>query len=90
MQNDTYKHVDLSCLDFEDAISIAKQKIFDCSAEVRRASMKHQKTFYYILNIKCAEDHMVSISDYYGKQRIKNCILEMIKHELSIDNYYNQ
>ena len=31
---------------------------------------------------------MVSICDYYGKSRIKNCILEMIKHELSIENYY--
>ena len=42
----------------------------------------------FILNIKCAEDHLVIMSDAYGRGPLKNCVLEMIKRDLGLDTYY--
>lgn len=86
--NDTFQHIDLSCLDTNDAIIIAKQKITDLAyntAEIYRedASFEHK-----ILNIKCADDHLVIIEDQYGRQPLKNCVLEMIMNEMNVDSYY--
>lgn len=40
------------------------------------------------MNIKCAEDHLIIIEDQYGRQPLKNCIVEMITNDLKLDNYY--
>ena len=42
----------------------------------------------YVLNIKCAEDHLITMEDEYGRSPLKNCIYEMIKNELGINHYY--
>jgi len=42
----------------------------------------------YILNIKCAEDHLVDFDNGYGQQVLKNGIHEMIKTELGLDSHY--
>jgi hypothetical protein len=39
--NDTLKHIDLSCLDYEDAIIIAKSKVKDLA---NYASMNYYKS----------------------------------------------
>ena len=39
--NETYKHIDLSCLDFNDALAITKQKIYDLAKFV---AMRNPKT----------------------------------------------
>lgn len=77
--NDTQQHIELSCLDYEDAIIIAKQKIYELA---KFASIKSYQTTSsptpFVLNIKCAEDHLILIEDEYGRTPLKNCILEMI------------
>lgn len=87
--NDTQKHIDLSCLDYEDAIIIAKQKVYELS---KFASIQSYQTTGsptpYILNVKCAEDHLILIEDEYGRTPLKNCILEMIQKELGFDHFY--
>ena len=76
-------------MDYKDAVLIAKQKIFDLASEARHAFEKYEnRNNYCIMNIKCAEDHLIEIEDYYGRTPLKNCILEMIRNELKIDNFY--
>ena len=41
-----------------------------------------------MVNIKCAEDHLILMEDTYGRTPLKNCVLEMIRNELKLDNYY--
>ena len=36
----------------------------------------------YILNIRCADDHMIMMENEYGTDVLKNGILEMIRNEL--------
>ena len=65
---DSLKHIDLSCLDHYDAIAIAKQKIFELARYVSRdfyatGSLNR----HFVLNIKCAEDHIMQIEDEYGR-----------------------
>ena len=85
-ENDTLRHIDLSCLDFEDAIVISKQKIYEVA---KHASMNsYQTTQPFVLNIKCAEDHLILMEDEYGRTPLKNCVLEMIQKELNFDHYY--
>lgn len=86
--NDVLKHIDLSCLDYMDAISIAKQKIFDLASHAQQEYLSKGVSFHYILNIKCADDHLVNIQDEFGRAPLKNCVLEMIRKELGIENYY--
>jgi hypothetical protein len=43
---------------------------------------------YWILNIKCSEDHLIIMEDKHGRAPLKNCILEMVKNELKLDHYY--
>ena len=40
------------------------------------------------MNVKCAEDHLVLMEDEYGRAPLKNCILEMLTNELSMDCHY--
>jgi hypothetical protein len=40
------------------------------------------------MNVKCAEDHLITIEDEYGRAPLKNCILEMIREEMGIDHHY--
>ena len=81
-ENDSMKHIDLSCLDYTDAIAITKQKIFELA---RSATLKPMDL---VLNIKCAEDHLITIEDEYGRSPLKNCIYEMVKTDLGIMHYY--
>ena len=88
-ENNQFKHIDLSCLDFDDAIAITKQKIFDLANEAHQNWKSGQSVnMNYIYNIKCADDHLINIEDHLGRAPLKNCILEMIKHELQIDHHY--
>lgn len=89
LQNDTRKHIDLSCLDYEDAIIIAKQKIYELAklASIQSYQSSNPPSLL-VLNIKCAEDHLILIEDEFGRTPLKNCILEMIQKELSFDHYY--
>jgi len=87
--NDTYKHIDLSCLDSNDAIMITKHKIFDLASKASTEHIrKNLSREVYIINIKCSEDNLMIMEDEYGRQPLKNCILEMIKKDLGLDHYY--
>ena len=46
------------------------------------------KQVYWIINIKCSEDHLIIIEDEFGRAPLKNCILEMVKNELKLDHHY--
>ena len=84
--NDTLKHCDLSCLDFEDAVIIAKQKIYELA---KHASLQsHLTTEPFVINIRCAEDHLILMEDEYGRTPLKNCVLEMVQKELCFDHHY--
>ena len=88
--NETYKHIDLSCLDYNDALAITKQKIYDLAKFVAIQNPKteiDQTNNNYVLNIKCAEDHMIEI-DNYGTRTMKNGILDMIQRDLNLDQHY--
>lgn len=88
-QNDTFQFIDLSCLDYLDAIPITKQKIFDLAKKAQNEFLKkNMARIDYILNIQCAEDHLMNIEDPFGRNPLKNCILEMIINELGIEYYY--
>ena len=77
------KHIDLSCLDFYDAIAITKEAIYDLAKFIAvRNPAFHTSYNNYILNIKCADDHMIMMENEYGTDVLKNGILEMIKNEL--------
>ena len=41
-----------------------------------------------MLNIKCDEDHLVHMTDEYGRTPLKNCVLELIRNDLNLDFYY--
>jgi len=90
-RNETYKHIDLSCLDFSDALAITKQKIYDLAKFV---ALRNPKTpcqgshNNYVLNIKCAEDHMLEVDSEFGTRIVKNGILDMIQSELGLDQHY--
>lgn len=77
-KNDTYQHIDLSCLDVDDAIKIAKFKIIDLAIRANEHYLETDEQIDWILNIKCAEDHLVIIEDLWGRQPLKNSIQEMI------------
>ena len=86
--NDTLKHIDLSCLDYIDAIQITKQKIFDLASHAQQEYLRKGVNFHFILNIKCADDHLINIEDEFGRAPLKNCVLEMVRKELNIENFY--
>ena len=71
----------MSCLDFTDAIAITKQKIYDLAKFV---AIRNPKNAYsannnnYILNIKCAEDHIVQVENEFGATVFRNGILDML------------
>jgi hypothetical protein len=81
-QNDTLKFVDLSCLDSEDAMFICKMKLIELARTANEQYRLKGKKAHYVLNIKCAEDHLMIIEDQFGRQPLKNCIVEMIGNEL--------
>jgi len=90
-RNETYKHIDLSCLDFNDALAITKQKVYDLAkfVAVRNPKTAHnQMNNNYVLNIKCAEDHMLEVDTEFGTRVVKNGILNMIQNELGLDQHY--
>ena len=91
-RNETYKHIDLSCLDFNDALAITKQKIYDLAKFVavkNPMTAPNQMSHNYVLNIKCAEDHMLEeIDSGFGTRVLKNGILDMIQNELGLDQHY--
>jgi hypothetical protein len=39
--NDTFQHIDLSCLDTNDCIPIAKQKIYDMALEIDKVNKSY-------------------------------------------------
>ena len=89
--NDTLKHIDLGCLDFHDAIAITKQKIYDLARYIAVRNPKNALNHIcnnYIINIKCADDHMIMMENEYGNDVLKNGIVEMVKNELGLDYYY--
>lgn len=86
--NDTYKHIDLSCLDTEDAITLTKMKLYEL-AQVANDEYKNKgRKAHYVINIKCAEDHLAIIEDGQGRAPLKNIIVEMINNDLKLDYYY--
>ena len=89
--NDTLKHIDLGCLDFHDAVAICKQKLYDLARYIALRNPKEARNhicYNYIMNIKCADDHMIMMENEYGNDVLKNGIVEMIKNELGLDYYY--
>ena len=90
-KNETFKHIDLSCLDFTDSIAITKQKVYDLAKFVAIRNPKNSYSFAnnnYVLNIKCAEDHIVQIENEFGAQVLRNGILDMLQSELGLDQHY--
>jgi hypothetical protein len=87
-ENDTSKHIDLSCLHYTDAIAITKQKIFELARGVSQNFKPKNQAYDFVMNIKCAEDHLITMEDEYGRSPLKNCIYEMVKNELGIMHYY--
>ena len=87
--NNTFKHIDLTCLDHEDAVMIARKKILELA---RHASIQgeniYSATKHWVINIKCAEDHLVHIEDEYGRAPLKNVVLEMVAEEFGLDHRY--
>lgn len=83
--------MDLSCLDFNDAIAITKQKVYDLAKHV---SMRNPKNAFnhtdgnYVLNIKCADDHVILMENEQGKEVPKNGILDMIRNDMNLDHHY--
>ena len=89
--NDQLKHIDLGCLDYEDAMAITKQKIYDLARHIAVRNPKNARNhvcYNFILNIKCADDHMILMENEYGNEVLRNGIVEMIKNELGLDYYY--
>ena len=92
--NDTSKHIDLNCLDVNEAISIAKQQIYEVAINLRPFNqnafccsggnvLTGEGSEYQVLSIQCAEDHIVPD----GKTK-NNAILKMVSNELKLDHYY--
>ena len=87
--NDLTKHLDLSCLDYEDALVITKQQMYELAKyAARQSSYEASHPQAYVVNVKCAEDHLILMEDPYGRTPLKNCVLEMIKNDLKLENYY--
>ena len=83
--NDTEQHIDLNCLEVDDAIAITKQKVFDLASIAQKEFPRRN----YILNILCSDDMMVKISDNYSRKTVvKNVIHDMIQNELGLNNTY--
>ena len=83
--NDTEQHIDLNCLEVDDAIAITKQKIYDLATIAQKEFPRRN----HILNILCSDDMMVKISDNYSRKTvIKNVIHDMIQNELGLNNIY--
>ena len=68
---------------------ISKKKVIELA---RHSSLQGQSLYscqqHWVMNIKCAEDHLVLMEDEYGRAPLKNCILEMLTNELSLDCHY--
>ena len=59
-RNDVDKHIDLNCLEIEDAVAIVKQKIYDLAILAQKQFKKNvAKPQHYILNVLCDEIHTV-------------------------------
>ena len=88
-KNDTFRHIDLTNLDYDDAVMISKKKILELSrhAQIQSGNMYNAQE-NWILNIKCADDHFIVMEDDQGRTPLKNCILEMIKCDLDIEHYF--
>ena len=82
-KNKTLEYIDLSCLTFEDAIIISKQHLYELAREVHEKKLE-----YKVMNIRCAEDHLVVMQDESGRAPLKNCIKEMVQYELFLDHHY--
>ena len=81
------KHIDLNCLELEDAVAITKQKIYDLAQIAQKEFPKRN----HVLNILCAENHYAKLNDQYSrKSQVKNVILDMIANELGLDHHYLQ
>ena len=56
--NDVDKHIDLNCLESEDAVAIVKQKIYDLAILAQKQFKKNAvKPQSHILNVLCDEIH---------------------------------
>ena len=77
------EYIDLSCLTFEDAIIISRQHLYELAREVHEKGVE-----YRVINIRCAEDHLVVMQDETGRAPLKNCIKEMVQNELFLDHHY--
>lgn len=73
--NDITKHIDLNCLDINEAVNITKQQLFQIAKDFNPYSNgfwcngTSSGSDHEVLSIKCAEDHVIE-----GQ----NEILEMI------------
>ena len=94
--NDSSKHIDLNCLDVNEAMSIVKQQIYEIAQNLKPSNsgafcggcnggyvLSGEGTDYQVLSVQCAEDHMV----IDGKNKT-NGILKMVSNELRLDHYY--
>ena len=86
--NETYKHIDLNCLDYVDAMIMVKQKLFDLAVKAQKEHVRRSMTEDFIMNIRCAEDHLIPIEDELGRTPLKNVVLETIRLDLGLDFYY--
>ena len=87
--HNTYKHIDLTCLDHADAVMIARKKILDLARHACvQADNIYNATKHWVINIKCAEDHLVHIEDEYGRAPLKNVVLELVTEEFALDHKY--
>ena len=84
--NDITKHIDLNCLDINEAVNITKQQILQIAKDTKQyepgfcCNGTETGVDHEVLSIKCAEDHLVEGS---------NEILTMIQLELKLDHYYS-
>ena len=87
--NDSKKHIDLNCLDINEAISITKQQIYDGAQKLKPLTKKKglfascsgeaqlmEGKDYQVLSVQCADDHFVS--ERKDSKHKTNAILKMI------------
>ena len=87
--NDSKKHIDLNCLDINEAISITKQQIYDVAQKLKPLAKKKslfascsgeaqltEGKDYQVLSVQCADDHYVF--ERKDSKHKTNAILKMI------------
>ena len=62
--NDITKHIDLNCLDINEAVNITKQQVYQIAKDLKPYKQSYfcngnPPADHEVLSIKCAEDHIV-------------------------------